>query len=153
MEMQKTKHAVVLFVAQGAYAGKLPFAPGTAGTLVGVFLYLLVNMLPLAWYLFISVLVVSIGIWAAGEAEKLLHQKDAPSIVIDEIAGYLISMAMVPRTWGSVIAGFAIFRFFDIWKPWPLRKIQDIHGGTGIMLDDIGAGIYTNILLQILSRL
>jgi phosphatidylglycerophosphatase A len=151
MEIRKIQRAIILFIAEGSYAGRMPFAPGTAGTLVGVFLYLLINRLPLTWYVFVSILTVGVGTWASGEAEKLLQKKDAPSIVIDEIAGYLVSMALVPCTWGFVLAGFILFRFFDILKPWPLKKLQDIRGGAGVMLDDIGAGLYTNILLQILS--
>ncbi len=148
-EKRSLKDAALLFVAEGAYSGKSPFAPGTAGTAVGVLLYLLLKGLPLAWYLLASVLVTAIGIWTAGEAEKLLGKKDARSIVIDEIAGYLISMILVPSGWGFIIAGFFVFRFFDVVKPWPLNRLQDLHGGWGVMLDDVGAGIYTNIVLQI----
>jgi phosphatidylglycerophosphatase A len=139
---------VILFVAQGAYSGRSPFAPGTAGTVVGVLLYLLVKGLGPAWHLAAAAAVIVIGIWVAGRAEVLLGQKDAPSIVIDEIAGYLLAMFLVPSGWGFIVAGFLLFRFFDIAKPWPLRQIQDLHGGAGVMLDDIGAGIYTNIVLQ-----
>ena len=148
-EIRTLKRSVVLFIAEGAFAGKSPFAPGTAGTAVGVLLYLLLKGLPLAGYLAAGLMTVGIGIWAAGEAEKLLGEKDAPSIVIDEIAGYLISMFLVPSGWGFMAAGFILFRFFDIVKPWPLKRVQDLHGGLGVMLDDVGAGIYTNIALQI----
>jgi phosphatidylglycerophosphatase A len=153
METRTLKRTVILFIAEGAYAGRSPIAPGTAGTVVGVLLYLLLKGLPLAWYLVACVLVAGIGTRAAGEAEKLLGKKDAQSIVIDEIAGFLISMIMVPSGWGFVAAGFFLFRLFDIVKPWPLKRLQDLHGGAGVMLDDIGAGIYTNILLQSVSYL
>ena len=140
----------ILFVAQGAYSGRTPVAPGTAGTLVGVLLYLaILRPLSLIGYLSVCVLIGYIGVWIAGEAETLLGKKDAPSIVIDEIVGYFVSMFMIPFSWGMVIAGFFLFRIFDILKPWPLRKLQDIHSGAGIMLDDIGAGIYTNLILQV----
>ncbi len=151
--MNKIKQAVILFTAQGAWSGKSPVAPGTAGTLVGVLLYLLLKGLPAVWYGIACVLVIGIGIGAAGEAEKLLGKKDDQSIVIDEIAGYLISMIMVPSGWTFIAAGFILFRFFDIVKPWPLRQFQNLHGGLGVMLDDIGAGIYTNIFLQAVSYL
>jgi phosphatidylglycerophosphatase A len=144
--------AFILFFAQGAYSGRFPIAPGTAGTAVGVLLYLLINGLPLTAYLLVCVLVAGIGTWAAGEAEKLLGKKDSPSIVIDEIAGYVLAMVMIPPTWGLIIAGFFLFRFFDIIKPWPLRRLEKLHGGVGIMIDDIGAAIYTNIVLQIIAR-
>jgi phosphatidylglycerophosphatase A len=142
-------NSIILFIAQGAYSGRFPIAPGTAGTLVGILLYLLIRGLPLVAYLFMCVLVIGLGTWVAGEAEKLLGKKDAPSIVIDEIAGFLIAMSLIPPEWGMVIAGFFLFRFFDIVKPWPLRQLQDLHGGVGIMIDDIGAGIYTNLILQV----
>jgi|SRR5208283_5949306 len=148
MEIRTFKNTVVLFIATGAYFGKFPMAPGTAGTVVGVLLYLLIKGLPPGWYVVVCILVVGIGIWTAGETEKLLEKKDAPSIVIDEIAGYLISLALLPSGWGFVLAGFILFRLFDIAKPWPLKRLQDIHGGMGVMLDDIGAGIYTNAVLQ-----
>lgn len=143
------KNALILFIAQGAYSGRVPIAPGTAGTVVGVLLYLLIHGLPFIAYLLAFFLVAGIGTWAAGEAEKLLGKKDDPSIVIDEIAGYILALVMLPATWGMIIAGFILFRFFDIVKPWPLKRLQDVHGGAGVMLDDIGAGIYTNVVLQV----
>ncbi len=147
--MNKFSRAAVLFIAQGAYSGRSPFAPGTAGTLVGILLYLGVKNLSPIPYGILCVILCSIGIWAAGEAELILGSKDSPSIVIDEIAGYLIAMFMVPSGWGFIAAGFLIFRVFDVVKPWPLFGLQEVRGGLGVMLDDIGAGIYTNIVLQI----
>jgi phosphatidylglycerophosphatase A len=142
-------NSIILFIAQGAYSGRVRFAPGTAGTLVGVLLYFLIMGLSPMRYLALCLLIAIIGTWIAGKAEKQLGQTDAPSIVIDEIAGFLITMFMLPPSWGFIIAGFLLFRFFDILKPWPLKRLQDLHGGVGIMLDDIGAGIYANIVLQI----
>jgi phosphatidylglycerophosphatase A len=147
--MDRVARAIILFIAQGAYSGKFPVAPGTVGTLVGVVLFLgIKNFSPLS-YAAVCLLLCVIGTWAAGRAENLLGRKDSPSIVIDEIAGYLISMFMVLPSWGVVLAGFLIFRVFDILKPWPLNRLQDIHGGAGVMLDDIGAGVYANTVLQI----
>ncbi len=147
--MSTLNRSIILFIAEGAYSGKSPVVPGTAGTVVGVLLYLLCKDLPSGWYLFACISVAGIGTWAAEEAEKLLGKKDAPSIVIDEIAGYLVSMLMIPSGWGFIAGGFVLFRLFDIVKPWPLDGLQDLNGGWGVMLDDIGAGIYTNIILQI----
>jgi phosphatidylglycerophosphatase A len=149
MTMQSFKNHIILFLAQGAYSGKFPIAPGTAGTAVGVLLYFLIKDISPFYYLFICIVVYGIGTWTSGEAEKLLGKKDASSIVIDEIAGFFVSMFMVPFGWGFVIAGFFLFRFFDILKPWPINRIQDLRGGTGVMLDDIGAGLYTNAVLQV----
>ena len=147
--MNKAARAVVLFIAQGAYSGRSPFAPGTTGTVVGVLIYLWARGLSPISYGILCLLLCGIGTWAAGEAERILGSKDSPSIVIDEIAGYLVALFLVPSGWGFVAAGFFIFRVFDIVKPWPLYDLQDLHGGLGVMLDDIGAGIYTNIVLQI----
>jgi phosphatidylglycerophosphatase A len=151
--MNKIAKAVILFVAEGAWSGKSPIAPGTAGTVVGVLLYLAVNGFAPAWYPAITAAVIVIGTWTAGRAEVLLGRKDSPSIVIDEIAGYLIAMFLVPSGRGFVAAGFFLFRLFDIVKPWPLKRLQDLHGGPGVMLDDVGAGIYANIVLQIAAVL
>ena len=90
-----------------------------------------------------------IGVWAAGEADAVLGTKDSPTIVIDEIAGFLIAMLLVPFSWWTVAAGFVLFRVFDILKPWPLKTLQEIPGGPGVMLDDLGAGVYTNVTLQV----
>ena len=146
--MNKIFDKLVLFIAQGAYSGRIPIAPGTAGTVVGVLLYLLVRDLSSLWYGAACVGATVLGTWAAGYADCILGTKDSPSIVIDEIAGFLVAMFLIPFAWGSVAAGFILFRFFDILKPWPLKKLQDIPGGPGVMLDDIGAGLYTNIVLQ-----
>ena len=148
-QMNKKGRALILFLAQGACAGKSPIAPGTAGTLVGVLLYLGMRDLSPVPYGMLCVLFCFLGTFLAGRAEEMLDSKDNPSIVIDEIAGYLIAMFMVPPSWGAVAAAFIVFRFFDIVKPWPLHRLQDLSGGPGVMLDDIGAGIYTNIALQI----
>jgi phosphatidylglycerophosphatase A len=152
-EMNKVSRAVVIFIAQGAYAGRFPIAPGTAGTVVGVLLYPWIKGLSPGLYTAFCLLLFAIGTWAAGNAEELLGKKDHSSIVIDEIAGYMVSMFLVPPAWGFVVAGFFLFRFFDIVKPYPLNRLQEIHGGLGVMLDDIGAGVYTNIVLQVVSGL
>jgi phosphatidylglycerophosphatase A len=151
--MNNVQKNITLFIAQGAYSGRVPFAPGTAGTAIAVLLYLLVRGLSPFLYVLFCIGVLTIGTWVAGRAEVILEKKDSPSIVIDEIAGYLIAMCMVPQGWGFVAAGFILFRTFDIWKPWPLKRLQDLHGGVGIMLDDVGAAVYTNMVLQIVILL
>jgi phosphatidylglycerophosphatase A len=139
----------MLFIAQGFYSGRSPFAPGTAGSVVAVPLYLILKDLSTFWYLFSCLLVAGIAIWTSDKAEKLLGKKDDGSIVIDEIAGYLVAMIMIPSGWGFIAAGFFLFRLFDVIKPFPLRRLQDLRGGLGIVIDDIGAGIYTNIVLHL----
>jgi phosphatidylglycerophosphatase A len=147
--MNRAAKAVILFVSQGAYAGRFPVAPGTAGTVVGVFLYLGMKSLPPVHYFAVCVLVILVGTWTAGHSEIILGRTDSPSIVIDEIAGFLTAMFMVPSGWRYIVSGFLIFRVFDVMKPWPLRRFEELHGGPGVMLDDVGAGIYTNLLLQL----
>ncbi|HTG01049.1 MAG TPA: phosphatidylglycerophosphatase A [Nitrospirota bacterium] len=151
--MNRASRAVILFIAQGAYSGKFPIAPGTAGTLVGIIFYLGIKEFSLLFYSIACTVVLLLGTWSAGRAEDLLGCKDCPSIVIDEIAGYLISLFLIPFSWTAVAAAFFLFRFFDIVKPWPLHDLQSIKGGPGVMLDDIGAGIYTNLILQAGVRL
>jgi phosphatidylglycerophosphatase A len=147
MEKRLNKQ-IVLFIAQGAYSGRSPFAPGTAGTAGAVLLYLLLKELTPGWYVAACLVTTIIAVWSANEAEKILGKKDHPSIVIDEVAGFLVSMALVPAGWGFITAGFFLFRAFDIMKPFPLKNLQVLKGGMGIVIDDIGAGIYTNIVLQ-----
>jgi phosphatidylglycerophosphatase A len=147
--MNRAAKAVILFISQGAYAGRFPVAPGTAGTVVGVFLYLGMKGLSPVHYFAVCLLVILVGMWTAGHAEIILGRTDSPSIVIDEIAGFLTAMYMVPPGWLSIASGFLIFRVFDVMKPWPLRRLEGLHGGPGVMLDDVGAGIYTNLLLQL----
>ena len=149
--MNKTKDNIILFIAQGAYSGRAPVAPGTAGTLVGILLYLLARGLGGLWYGAVCAAVIIIGTWAAGQAERMFGAKDHSTIVIDEIAGYLVAMLLVPGTWQYITAAFFLFRAFDIAKPFPLRRLEHLPGGLGVMLDDIGAGIYTNIVLQVFS--
>jgi phosphatidylglycerophosphatase A len=151
--MNRPARELILFIAQGAHAGKSPVAPGTAGTLIGVLIQSGIKNTSPPLYIVITLLLCIVGTWSAGKAEIILARKDSPSIVIDEIAGFLIAMFMVPAGWGYVAAGFVLFRLFDIAKPWPLHSLQAVHGGLGIMIDDIGAGIYTNILLQLAAFL
>lgn len=149
MNEPSLRRTLTLFIAQGAYTGRSPFAPGTAGTAAAVLLYLVFSGLPAGWYLTVCAALTGIAILTADEAEKMLGKTDDGSIVIDEIAGYFVSMALLPPQWLFIIAAFFLFRLFDIIKPFPLRRLQDLHGGPGIVLDDIGAGIYTNLVLQV----
>lgn len=148
MNMRTGREHIILFIAQGAFSGRFPKAPGTAGTAVGVLLYLALRGLDPVSYAVACACATAVGIWAAGRADALLRSKDSPTIVIDEIAGYLVSLAFLPFAWWTVGSAFILFRFFDILKPWPLHGLQRLPGGPGVMADDIGAGIYTNVILQ-----
>lgn len=143
----------VHLLAFGFGSGLAPRAPGTMGTLVGVVLYLPLAALNLYLYLAILLLVTVAGVWICHRTAKDLGLHDHPGIVWDEIAGYLLTMLAAPSGWEWVLAGFVLFRLFDIWKPWPINLLDEkVTGGLGIMLDDLLAGIYALAILQ-LSRL
>ncbi len=140
-----------MFIATGFYSGYLPKAPGTWGSLVGLLLFFLLHTLNLQIYLAVVAAIFVLGTFAAGEAEKIMDRKDPGLVVIDEIVGILITMIAIPATPLAMALGFILFRIFDIWKPFPIRLIdQRFHGGLGIMLDDIVAGIFSLVILQIL---
>jgi phosphatidylglycerophosphatase A len=138
-------------IATGLYSGYLPKAPGTWGSLVGLLLFFLLHTLSLPVYLAIIAGLFVVGTFAAGEAEKILDNRDPGVVVIDEIVGILIALIAVPVTPLTMALGFVLFRIFDIAKPFPVNFFdQRFHGGLGIMLDDIVAGVYSLIILQLL---
>lgn len=133
----------------GLGLGAIPWAPGTFGTLLGIPLYLLLQSAPLWLYCGVLLLLFAVGAWCAHYTARALGQHDHGAIVIDEVLGFLIAMIAAPAGWGWIVAGFLLFRLFDIWKPWPIRWAdRHVHGGIGIMLDDVIAGIYAAIVLQ-----
>lgn len=139
------------FLSLGFGSGLSPFAPGTFGTLAAIPLYLLIQPLPLVGYLLITLAGLVIGFYLCGETARALGVHDHGGIVWDEIIGYLITMIAVPLHWHWMLAGFILFRLFDIFKPWPIKWIdRRITGGVGIMLDDVLAGIFAWIGLQLL---
>ena len=140
------------WVAYGLGAGLIARVPGTAGTLVGVPLYLLLARLPLLEYLAVVVVLGVLGVWACGKTAAELGDEDPRSVVWDEILGYLIAMTAAPAGWRWVVAGFLLFRFFDILKPWPIRSVERrLKGGLGIVLDDVLAGVMALIVLRVLT--
>jgi phosphatidylglycerophosphatase A len=139
------------FVATGGYVGFLPIAPGTWGSLVGLGLFLLLAPLPLLLYSIVLVSLIAIGLWVAGEVERLLGQKDASPIVIDEIAGMLLTYLALPSAWVPVLSGFIFFRIFDILKPIP--QLERLPGGWGIMLDDLCAGVLAHFCVRLVILL
>lgn len=155
--MEKTLNRTVLtspvhFLAFGFGSGLSPKAPGTMGTLAAIPLYLLLMNLPLTGYLLAVLLISVAGIWICGESSRRLGVHDHGGIVWDEFAGFLLTMAAAPQGWAWIVLGFALFRLFDIWKPWPVRVAdRQLHGGLGIMLDDILAGIYAWLVLQVVA--
>jgi phosphatidylglycerophosphatase A len=137
-------------IASFCYVGFVPIVPGTFGSLAGLIVYFL--LLPTAsWqiYLGVFVFVTLIGIWAAGRAEHQSGIVDPSFVVIDEVAGQLATLFLIPFHWVFILVGFLLFRFLDIVKPFPARQAERLPGGYGIMLDDVLVGIYGNILMHI----
>jgi phosphatidylglycerophosphatase A len=144
----------VHMLAFGFGAGCSPKAPGTMGTLLAVGLYLPLAHLPLGGYLLVLLGVTLVGFWVCGRAAKDLGVHDHPGIVWDEIAGYLLTMTAAPSGWAWIVLGFALFRLFDIWKPWPIGWLdRRVGGGVGIMLDDLVAGVLAAACLQLVAAI
>jgi len=155
--------------------GYLPLAPGTWGSIVGVGLYLLLRIVIFpkisneanqAFYSFIFLaievsviaIITVVGVWAASLAERVLRTKDPGKVVVDEVAGQLIALLPVPLALETgwpywLIPAFLLFRFFDIVKPYPARKMESLHGGLGIMADDLVAGVYAAIIVAVIVAL
>ena len=147
----KFRDAAVLFLATGFYIGNIPFAPGTFGSILGLALCFFVAGLKLPLALACVVLFIAMAVRIAAEAEKLLKKKDPGCIVIDEIAGMAVALFGLPFNLTTVLIGFIIFRFLDISKPFPIRALdKQVSGGLGIVIDDVVAGIFTNLLLRLI---
>ena len=153
--------------------GYLPLAPGTWGSMVGIGLYLLLHAasaevfrravahgwsvpplesLRTTFMLLLIMCITIAGIWAASRAERLMGRKDPGAVVIDEVAGQLITFLFVPFNAGlwAIVAGFLAFRVFDIWKPYPIRRLEALESGLGVMADDVLAGAYAATLMSLL---
>jgi phosphatidylglycerophosphatase A len=139
------------FLALGFGSGLAPVAPGTAGTVVAIPVYLVLQGLSSPAYLSLVAALFLLGIPICAHTARRLAVHDHPGIVWDEIVGYLVTMAFAPAGWLWVVAGFALFRLFDVAKPWPIKWCdQRVHGGFGIMLDDLLAGVFAAASLQLL---
>lgn len=153
--MNRIVELVVKFLATGGLVGYLPFARGTFGTLIGVAIFILLSSYTVVFYALIVILTI-IAFPISNYAEKeIFKSKDSNYIVIDEVVGYLIStvgftFSFSPHGITILILTFIIFRIFDIFKPYPIVHIQSLGEGAGVVLDDIFAGVMTNILVRIL---
>lgn len=144
---------IFMFIASGAYTGYLPKAPGTWGSLLGVGLWTVMQRLGLPYYAGVVALLFVVGTICAGSAEKILDRGDPGIVVIDEIVGQLIALTAAPFHPVAVLLGFILFRAFDILKPFPINWLdKHIHGGLGIMLDDVVAGLYALVILQLIWK-
>lgn len=140
----------VQLLAFGFGSGLSPRAPGTVGTLLAVGLYLLFSQLDLVMYTLLVAVAAALGIWLCGVASRQLDVHDHPGIVWDEFVGYWITMWAVPADWLWILAGFVVFRVYDIAKPWPVGMLdRHVEGGFGIMIDDMLAGVMACLTLHI----
>ena len=143
------RHAAT-FLATGGYVGRIPVASGTFGSLIGLPVAFALSRMSWPWAILAAVALMLVAVWSAGEAARQLGAKDPGCIVIDEIAGMAVALLFMPFTVVNCVAGFALFRFFDIVKPPPVRQLdRDVGGGWGIVLDDIAAGILANVVLRV----
>ena len=133
--------AWVLLAAWGP-CGFAPVAPGTFGTLGAIPLYLALSRLPAGAYLPATAALIALGALAADRAGRYWGVADASPIVIDEVAGYLVTLALVPFSWQAVAAGFVLFRVFDVLKPWPASAFDRVKNGFGVVMDDVAAGVW-----------
>ncbi len=133
---------IALILSTWFGSGTFPFAPGTAGTLAAIPLILLSNLLGLSGRIILLLIITGIGIWAADRTQNLLKKKDPSAVVIDEVAGFMVAMLLLPMTWVSLCLAFFLFRAFDVLKPFPIKNLEKLKGGFGIVLDDLLAGVY-----------
>ena len=149
-----SQRTLMLAFASGAGAGYFPWAPGTAGTLVALPLSIALNRIAaarLSLALITLAAFVLLAAWVSARGEELFGKKDAQKIVIDEMAGFLVANFLWPLGLSSTAFAFLLFRFFDIVKPYPARRAERIHGGWGVVLDDLIAGLYTLLSLRLLA--
>jgi phosphatidylglycerophosphatase A len=143
---------LVLFLASASFVGYIPVASGTFGSLVAIPLFYGFAPLASSPVFYVSIYVVAVGIacWAAGQADTMLAEHDSSKIVIDEVVGYLAATLFLEPTWKTVCVAFLIFRAFDIIKPFPASYFdREVHGGIGVVLDDVISGLYANVATRL----
>lgn len=145
-------HHPLYFIAFGFGSGAMPFAPGTFGTLMAVPFYLLLQLLPPAIYLSCLVILIFACSLLCQHLSQQLKISDHPGMCIDEFIGFFVTMIFAPKGWAWILLGIILFRIFDIWKPWPIRYIdQTMHSGFGMILDDVVAGLFAMVIMQVMA--
>ena len=140
---------LAVFIASFGYVGFFPIAPGTAGSLAALALFAFIKWIGVpAIELAAIAAVFAIGIWAAHGTELALGRKDPGIVVIDEVLGMLITLALLPLSLWGIALGFVFFRVLDVFKPYPAAQLEHLHGGLGIMSDDAVAGVYAHLALR-----
>jgi phosphatidylglycerophosphatase A len=142
-------HPVATLIATGFGSGYSPFAPGTAGSAVGLLLFWPLALAPVAWQVGLTAAVCAAGVAAASHLARSLGIEDPGVVVIDEVVGMWVTLLFLPLTPFTAAVGFFAFRAMDVWKPWPARQLEHLHGGWGIMADDVMAGVYANLLVRL----
>jgi phosphatidylglycerophosphatase A len=149
--LQKRVKQFILFWATGFGVGYSPIAPGTLGTLIAIPIYYFLSGISSPLYEITLIGFLFLSVWISENAEIFFGKKDDQRIVIDEIVGFLITMLWVPKTIHFILIGFFLFRFFDILKPFPIRRLEKrLKGGYGVVLDDVMAGVYSSIVLHLI---
>ncbi|HJP50523.1 MAG: phosphatidylglycerophosphatase A [Pseudomonadales bacterium] len=138
------------FLAMGCGSGLVPKMPGTAGSLLALVFYFILAQAGTWLYATVVLIALGFGVWLCDRVARDMQMKDPSSIVWDEFVGVWIALFMLPGGWYWVLAGFVLFRFFDILKPWPVNWLdENLTGGAGIMMDDVVAAIYSLIIVQV----
>ncbi len=145
------KKAVAYVLATWFGCGFVPLAPGTAGTLAAVPLFLLIRSHGPLVVLLVALALGVVGVWAAGEVVLYRREHDPQIVVIDEVVGVLVTLAASTPTWTSVVLAVVLFRIFDQWKPWPARSLEALPGGLGVVMDDVAAGVWGAAVLLIIT--
>jgi phosphatidylglycerophosphatase A len=140
-----------LLIATGLGSGLAPVAPGTFGSLVGIAAYVAVRGLPIGWQAAIILIISLAGIWAGNVAIEHFGSDDPGQVVVDEVAGQMLTLWATAATPLGIALGFLIFRALDVRKPWPARQLEGLHGGLGIMADDLMVAVYGNILIRVVQ--
>ncbi|HXT70047.1 MAG TPA: phosphatidylglycerophosphatase A [Vicinamibacterales bacterium] len=141
-------NGLAVWIATSGPAGYAPVAPGTFGSAVGVALFLLIGRLSLEAQIAVSVVMAAVGIWASSVAAHHFDRSDPSQVVVDEVVGQVVTLVGLGLSWTTLLLGFLIFRALDIIKPWPANQLERLHGGRGIMADDLMAALYGQALLR-----
>ena len=142
--------SLAIAIATAGYCGSVPVAPGTAGSVAGLLVFVLVRMAGGGWIEAAAIVVsVAAGTWAAGVAEHHFGRPDPGPVVVDEVMGMLVTLAFLPVSVTGALAGFLVFRVADIVKPWPARRFEQLPGGLGVMADDAMAAVYAHLVVRV----
>lgn len=153
MKLDNLGNFLVKATASVFFIGYLPLIPGTFGSVAGVGLFYLLQGSGRPIYFLAVLFIIILGLLTSGRMERLLNKKDPRCVVIDEVMGMLIALSFLPADLKIVVLAFLLFRILDTFKPYPAARLQNLHGSAGVMVDDLIAGIYTNIVLQVILKL